>query len=99
MSSRNKPEEPKKKDRGLYGIDWDNDGNVDLVDDLISEEDGGVYCLPQEVKPKIWYYRNDVFAEIYLAWRRSDLSPAQRRLRDFILKTVTDQAGGKRPRR
>lgn len=46
---------------------------------------------------RLW--RNDVFAEIYLAWRRSDLSPAQRRLRDFILKTVTDQAGGKRPRR
>ena len=46
---------------------------------------------------RLW--RNDVFAEIYLAWRRSDLSPAQRRLRDFILKTVTDQAGGKRPQR
>ena len=46
---------------------------------------------------RLW--RTDVFAEIYLAWRRSDLSPAQRRLRDFILKTVTDQAGGKRPRR
>lgn len=46
---------------------------------------------------RLW--RNDVFAEIYLAWRRSDLSPAQRRLRDFILKTVTDPAGGKRPRR
>lgn len=46
---------------------------------------------------RLW--RNDVFAEIYLAWRRSDLSPAQRRLREFILKTVTSQAGGKRPRR
>ena len=34
--------------------------------------------------------RNDVLAEIYLAWRRSDASPAQRRLRELVLKTVTD---------
>lgn len=36
---------------------------IPAVFDLMTGEDGGVYCLPQEVKPKIWYYRNDVFAE------------------------------------
>lgn len=46
---------------------------------------------------RLW--RNDVLAEIYLAWRRSDASPAQRRLRELVLKTVTDKAARPRPAR
>nr|WP_232539990.1 LysR family transcriptional regulator [Azohydromonas aeria] len=33
-------------------------------------------------------WRRDVVAEIYLAWRRAERNPAQRRLREFILKTL-----------
>jgi DNA-binding transcriptional LysR family regulator len=33
-------------------------------------------------------WRKDVVAEIYLAWRRSQRNPAQRRLREFIVKTL-----------
>ncbi len=30
---------------------------------LMSAIDGKVFCLPQEVKPKIWYYRTDIFED------------------------------------
>lgn len=34
---------------------------IPAVLEMMTGEDGGVYCMPQEVKPKIWYYRTDVF--------------------------------------
>lgn len=34
---------------------------IPTVLDMMTGEDGGIYCLPQEAKPKIWYYRTDVF--------------------------------------
>lgn len=34
---------------------------IPAVLELMTGEDGGIYCLPQEVKPKIWYYRTDIF--------------------------------------
>ena len=37
------------------------DDIVPSVLSLMTYKDGGVYCLPQEVKPKIWYYRKDIF--------------------------------------
>lgn len=44
-------------------------------------------------------WRNDVFAEIYLAWRREQVNPAQRRLREFILQTLADKPAAARSSR
>ena len=37
------------------------DDIIPAVLEMMTGEDGGIYCLPQEAKPKIWYYRTDVF--------------------------------------
>jgi len=43
-------------------------------------------------------WRADVVAEIYLAWRRIERNPAQRRLREFIVKASTARGrGGLKP--
>ena len=34
---------------------------IPSVLEMMTGEDGGIYCLPQEAKPKVWYYRTDVF--------------------------------------
>ncbi len=34
---------------------------IPSVLEMMTGEDGGIYCLPQEAKPKIWYYRTDIF--------------------------------------
>lgn len=39
------------------------DSIIPAVYELMKGEDGGVYCLPQEVKPKVWYYRTDIFEQ------------------------------------
>jgi DNA-binding transcriptional LysR family regulator len=35
-------------------------------------------------------WREDVLAEIYLAWRRAERNPAQRRLREFIIQALAE---------
>ena len=37
-------------------------------------------------------WRPDVVAEIYLAWRRAERNPAQRRLREFIVEALVEKA-------
>lgn len=37
------------------------DDIIPAVLNMMTGEDGGIYCLPQEAKPKIWYYRSDIF--------------------------------------
>ena len=39
------------------------DDIIPAVLEMMKGEDGGIYCLPQEAKPKIWYYRTDIFAQ------------------------------------
>ena len=39
------------------------DDIIPAVLDMMTGEDGGIYCLPQEAKPKVWYYRTDVFEQ------------------------------------
>lgn len=54
-------------------------------------KDGGIYCLPQEVKPKIWYYRQDIFTE-------AGLDPTQvKTVADYIeaAKKVNEKFPGK----
>ena len=56
---------------------------IPAVLDMMTGEDGGIYCLPQEAKPKVWYYRTDVF-------EKAGVNPAD-------VKTVDDyiEAGRK----
>jgi DNA-binding transcriptional LysR family regulator len=35
-------------------------------------------------------WRRDVLAEIYLAWRRAERNPAQRRLREFVVQALAE---------
>ena len=39
------------------------DDIIPAVLEMMTGEDGGIYCLPQEAKPKVWYYRTDVFEQ------------------------------------
>lgn len=39
------------------------DDIIPAVLDMMTAEDGGIYCLPQEAKPKVWYYRTDIFEQ------------------------------------
>ena len=40
-----------------------SDDIIPAVLEMMTGEDGGIYCLPQEAKPKVWYYRTDVFEQ------------------------------------
>ena len=62
---------------------------IPAVYDLMKGEDGGVYCLPQEVKPKIWYYRSDIFEQ-------AGVDPTQVKTVDELIeaaRTVHDKTG------
>ena len=39
------------------------DDIIPAVLDMMTGEDGGIYCMPQEAKPKVWYYRTDIFEQ------------------------------------
>jgi multiple sugar transport system substrate-binding protein len=64
---------------------------IPSVLNLMTYTDGGIYCLPQEVKPKIWYYRKDIFDE-------AGVDPAQvKTVEDYIeaARTVNEKFPGK----
>ena len=39
------------------------DDIIPAVLEMMTGGDGGIYCLPQEAKPKVWYYRTDIFEQ------------------------------------